>query len=653
VSTVKYKYFHDGRSKDYDPIGANVLVAVLPVNLKLPMEDKVPKTSKPLFFSLRNLSIRKQLPLLICLLLVVVITLFGAISFLSVRRASLAIGEQRLRTVTEQLSSMFQKNMHTLGTATQAIANQPDVTGYLEKGAGHAPSSGKAMVVLEKILADSQTVWVELRDLQGKEMLHAGRRKGGPFTRLDPAGEAGTGATAPDAVKDITEGRSDSAFAGRFYLAHDSLYFPIIAKVTGDGKALGYLIRWRPVRATPEAIAQLSRLLGAKAAFYFGNGDGSLWTNLLRPLHAPPMVTESLHRLVSYSRPDDGDRVIAYAMPIPGTKWNILVQLSQELILEAANRFLYWIVGIGAVLVITGSLIAWLISRSFTRPLGQLQRATAAIAGGDYSSTVDLRRRDELGQLAASFNSMAAQVYQAREELEHKVILRTQELELVNKELEAFSYSVSHDLRAPLRAVSGYTMMLTEDYENILDDEAKRITGNILSNVKMMGRLIDDLIAFSRMGKREVRRRVIDMKELAEVCVAQLTPVWPEGKFLITIGAMPSCKGDEDLLRQVWMNLIGNALKYSSKGVDPRITIGSMEEEKGPIYYIRDNGAGFDMKYADKLFKVFQRLHSQEDFEGTGVGLALVKRILDKHKGEIWVESSPGKGAAFYFRLPD
>jgi light-regulated signal transduction histidine kinase (bacteriophytochrome) len=142
------------------------------------------------------------------------------------------------------------------------------------------------------------------------------------------------------------------------------------------------------------------------------------------------------------------------------------------------------------------------------------------------------------------------------------------------------------------------------------------------------------------------------MKTLADDCVATLVPAWPGEKFRIDVAPLPVCNGDRDLLRQVWANLIGNAMKYSSKRPDPCVTIGAMEEETGVVYFVRDNGAGFDMKYSGKLFKVFQRLHSQDEFEGTGVGLALVKRILDKHRADIWAESSPGNGAVFYFRLP-
>ncbi len=601
-------------------------------------------------FSFRALSIRQQLPLLICLLLLVLILLFGTISYMGIRRASMAIGQQRLRSLTEQLSSLFQQSARTLAAGTRVISNSEDIVDYFGTSPGRQPSTARATEALEKLLVDTQTVWVELRDLQGKQLLQRGREGTIFSTRSDPTGETSKTRELPDAGKEIAEARGDSSFIGKFYLVGDSMYYPIAVAATRDGKAVGYLLRWRAVRATPKSVAQLSQLLGSKAALYIGNNDGSLWTDMVHPVPTPPLVMQNLHKTVSYDNPDG--KVIAYAMPVPGSKWLITIELSQTVILEAADRFLYWIIGIGAVLVLTGSLIAWLISRNFTRPLERLMHATTAIASGDYSSPIPVDRRDEMGRLALSFNSMATQVRHIQEDLEQKVQSRTKELEAVNKELEAFSYSVSHDLRAPLRAVSGYAMMLKEDYEDSFDDEAKRITGNILANVKMMGRLIDDLIAFSQLGKREVRRQVTDMKELASTCVDELRSSWPNEKYLIDIGPLPHCNGDGNLLKQVWMNLIGNAMKYSSKISEPRIAIGSMEEAQGVVYFVRDNGAGFDMKYADKLFKVFQRLHGQDEFEGTGVGLALVKRILNKHKGEIWADSSPGNGAVFYFTLP-
>jgi signal transduction histidine kinase len=611
------------------------------------MGDQSSNNAKPHVFSLRNLSIRLQLQLLICLLLLALILLFGAISYMGIRSATMAIGQQRLRTITEQLSGLFQQSAHNLSTAAQTAANKDEITSYFGSDPLHPSSPGAAQEALQRLLADTQTVRAELRDVNGRVVLQAGEDLAG---RAGPTGEPEGKHVSPDAAKEITTGKPDSNFVGRLYVAGDSMFFPIIATVNIHGKAAGYLFRWHSVRATSKAVAQLSQLMGHKAALFFGNTDGTLWTDALTPVPTPPVVSKDPHQIVTYDRPDG--KVIANTMPIPGTKWLILVELSQGLIVEAANRFLYWTLAFGALLIITGVIFAWLISRNFTRPIKRLMHATAAIAGGDYSPPAEIRRRDEIGKLATAFNSMAAQVRHAHEELEDKVRSRTKELETVNKELEAFSYSVSHDLRAPLRAVSGYAMMLKEDYEDTFDDEAKRITGNILSNVKMMGRLIDDLIAFSRLGKREVRRQMTDMKTLADTCVTELSPTWPEQNFLLSVDPMPPCKGDEDLLKQVWMNLIGNAMKYSSKNPDPRISIGATQNGKGPVYFVRDNGAGFDMKYADKLFKVFQRLHTQEEFEGTGVGLALVKRILDKHQGDIWAEATPGDGAVFYFRLP-
>lgn len=600
------------------------------------MGNTGPRPSRPAGFSFRNLSIRQQLPLLICLLLISLIVLFGTVSYIGIRRAALGAGEERLRSLTGQLTSLFQQNARAMLNATQANANQVNVTGGRE--------------VMEKVMQDTLTIRVEITDTSGNIVSVESRAGAGKFN----PGQNGKELSGPEnrsiAAAEIIGKHSDSNFVGNFYLLGDSMYYPIIATVTADRKTVGYLARWRVVQATPKAVEQLSQLLGANALLHFGNTDGSLWTDMAKNVPPPPFDIHTAKGIVSYDQPGLG-KAIASAMPVPGTKWVILVALSQSLILEAADRFLYWVVGFGALLIAVGMFVAWLISRNFTRRLRRLSEATSALANGDYSSPVIVDRHDELGLLASAFNAMAQQVTEAHHSLERQVQSRTKELENANKELEAFSYSVSHDLRAPLRAVSGYAIMLKEDYEASFDPEATRITNNIISNVKMMGRLIDDLIAFSRLGKREVARRNVDMKTLAEACATELLNLWPDVKFKVTVGDMPACSGDEDLLKQVWLNLIGNALKYSAQTPDPLIEIGHTGSPGESAWFIRDNGAGFDMKYADKLFKVFQRLHSQEEFEGTGIGLALVRRIIDKHKGRIWADSSPGKGATFYFTL--
>jgi len=234
-------------------------------------------------------------------------------------------------------------------------------------------------------------------------------------------------------------------------------------------------------------------------------------------------------------------------------------------------------------------------------------------------------------------------------ELEQRVIERTKELSEANRELEAFSYSVSHDLRSPLRTVDGFSQILLEDFGSLLPDEGKRQVAVIRQGAQRMGNLIDDLLRFSRTGRIPLDVQTINMAALFEAAVQELG--MPTPNVQLEVGVLPPCQGDAGLLKQVWINLLSNAVKYS-RGRNPAvIQVGWEDTEGRQAYFVRDNGTGFDMKYADKLFKVFQRLHRQEDFEGTGVGLALVRQILVRHGGGIWAESTLGEGACFRFSV--
>jgi PAS domain S-box-containing protein len=221
----------------------------------------------------------------------------------------------------------------------------------------------------------------------------------------------------------------------------------------------------------------------------------------------------------------------------------------------------------------------------------------------------------------------------------------------LNKELEGFTYSVSHDMRAPLRSIVGYTTILKDEYYDKMDDEAKRITDVIIRNTTRMGQLIDDLLDFSRLGRKPVVLADINMKETVENIIREQTAEIKDRKFAINVMDMEPAKGDHAMIRQVWINLISNALKYTSREEISEVEIGFIKQEGRKVYYIRDNGAGFDMKYADKLFGVFQRLHKMNEFEGTGVGLALVKTIINRHGGSVWAEGKVNEGAKFYFSL--
>jgi PAS domain S-box-containing protein len=236
-------------------------------------------------------------------------------------------------------------------------------------------------------------------------------------------------------------------------------------------------------------------------------------------------------------------------------------------------------------------------------------------------------------------------------ELEERVLKRTAELQTVNKELESFSYSVSHDLRAPLRSIHGYVNILLEQYAAQMDDEAKRLIGIVVKNSQRMGQLIDDLLAFSKLGRAELTRTMISMQHLATEVLDECMRGEEHRTVDVHINPLPNALADSTTIKQVWVNLISNALKYSKHKENTRIEIGFSEGEKETTYFIKDNGAGFDMKYYDKLFGVFQRLHSTKEFEGTGVGLAIVQRIIARHGGRIWAEGKIKEGATFYFTL--
>jgi len=243
------------------------------------------------------------------------------------------------------------------------------------------------------------------------------------------------------------------------------------------------------------------------------------------------------------------------------------------------------------------------------------------------------------------------QIQEMNTGLERRVAERTAQLEESNKELEAFSYSVSHDLRAPLRAVDGFSQALMEDYGETLSAEARRYLDTIRSETQRMGELIDDLLTFSRLSRASLERLSIDNVAMVNSLLSGMIAESPGRKLDIRVEELPPCEADPVLLKQVWINLLSNAFKYTRRKALPVITIGSRREENTTVYYIKDNGAGFDMRYADKLFGVFQRLHRAEDYEGTGVGLAIVQRIVHRHGGSVWAEGAVDQGATFYFSL--
>jgi signal transduction histidine kinase len=245
------------------------------------------------------------------------------------------------------------------------------------------------------------------------------------------------------------------------------------------------------------------------------------------------------------------------------------------------------------------------------------------------------------------------EAYAAERRERRRVEEKTAELTAANKELDAFSYTVSHDLRAPVRAVEGFAAMLENEHGGRLDAEGRRLLGVVRDSARRMSQLIEDLLAFARLGRQPVRTRRVELEELVNQTLAELRAVSDDRRIDVAVGRLGAAEADPALLKQALANLLGNAIKFT-RGRDPAvIEVGRRDEpgSGGAVYYVKDNGAGFDMRYYDKLFGVFQRLHGADEYEGTGVGLAIVHKVITRHGGRVWAESQPGAGATFYFTL--
>ena len=266
--------------------------------------------------------------------------------------------------------------------------------------------------------------------------------------------------------------------------------------------------------------------------------------------------------------------------------------------------------------------------------------------------------KDEGGQLigfAKITRDVSERVQAAREleRLNRELQKRAAELEASNKELESFAYSVSHDLRAPLRHVAGYSELLQKQASSSLDDTSRRYLQTILESAKRMGNLIDDLLAFSRLGRAEAKMRTVDLQQVVKEVIADVSRDTGGRDIAWKIGALPACHGDSSMLKLVVVNLVSNAVKFTRMRTRAEIEIGCVDKDNDELeVFVRDNGAGFDMQYANKLFGVFQRLHLAEQFEGTGIGLATVQRIIHRHGGQVRAEGAVDQGATFYFSLP-
>jgi signal transduction histidine kinase len=342
-----------------------------------------------------------------------------------------------------------------------------------------------------------------------------------------------------------------------------------------------------------------------------------------------------------------GRAVVAGYRQVPLLKWAVVAKIDKSEAEAAFNHLMGVWLALQAVVILLSIMLARLVAEAVADPVREVAEAAGKFASGDLTARAPVTRTDEIGALANGFNAMANQVEARQYELDNRAL----QLEALNHELESFAYSVSHDLRAPLRAIDGFSNVVLEDYGDRLDEEGRAHLQRARAAAQRMGELIDDLLLLSRLTRQEMAHEAVNLSELAEEIIGHMRTrdLFRTVQNLVAPNLV--ARGDRRLLQALLANLLENAWKFTGRALDAQIEFGSLEQDGETVYFVRDNGAGFDMTYVHKLFVPFQRLHAMTDFPGNGVGLATVQRVVNRHGGRVWGEGQVGQGATFYFTL--
>lgn len=461
-------------------------------------------TSKPVEVSaspirLRGLSIQQRLPLLICILLLSMMITFSLICYQGVKNSALKSGRERLLSLTSQLSTMFSQSMQNFLTATRTAANQQSVKNFLNSDGVKQKDS--ALLALQKILQDSSSVFVELLDTNYQPVLRSGKESIEIKVNFD-------------SLLLLLADRRNTAI-GKIHAVRNSMYYPIIASITDNKQTIGYMVRWRRLSATPQTIEQFSQLLGTRAALYIGNADGSLWTDMIKPVHYYSWDSSQFNKPIEHLKPQ-GKRFINAAKLINGTPWIVSVEFSRQLILESANRFLKWMIIAGIILLTIGFFITWIMSRNIIQPLNKLTSATSGIAKGNYSATgLELKqeRNDEVGKLARAFKVMTEQISEARNKLEQKID-ETEEMNEQLRSLTAHLQNIREEERMRIaREMHDELGQLLTAFKMDISWLEKKLAGTddrIRKKLADMSKLIDDSVIFVRNLATELRPSLLD-----------------------------------------------------------------------------------------------------------------------------------------------
>jgi signal transduction histidine kinase len=586
-------------------------------------------------------SLRWRLPFVIVALVGIVLAVFVWITYRQVTMGALQTAGARASVVADQIAgSLIQSTRQRVTDARRALSTPP-IEDCLRSRSEQ--DCERARTTLEKLPGSGPSV-TELWTADGTRL-------------LSMAVPATATATMP------RRGAPSMATVGALQREGDLLYTEVAVDVretpaagsagttapADANRVLGYVLSRRPLAATPSRDL-INRLAGVGGSIKLGNTTGDVWTDLAAPVKAPA-VDLTRAGVATYVSADRTTYLGALS-PIQDTPWALWVEFPQAVVLAPARAFLYRMLLIALACLVAAAAVVAVISARLIGPLLDLTELSEAIASGNYAQRTVPRRKDEVGRLGAALNVMAERIDAMHHDLELRVEQRTASLAEVNQELEAFSYSVSHDLRAPLRHIAGFANLLNQSAAPRLEATEKRHLTTIVDAATRMGQLIDDLLAFSRTNRTSLVRRRVDLARLVGEVRHEVEGTHDQNIAWV-IDALPDVEADPALLRVVFTNLLSNAVKYTKTKPERVIEIQHSTDADGRLVVsVKDNGVGFDMAYANKLFGVFQRLHRTDEFEGTGIGLATVRRIIQRHGGRTWAVGALNEGATFSFSLP-
>jgi len=597
-----------------------------------------PKREIPGVRRLRRIEVR--LPISIAAVLSLTVGAFSLMAYREVRESALVTAGERLSDVARQIDDLLQTSVRQRNAEAREIAARPELR------AAVGDTRGQPQVASVEVHATLRSLLGSSAQLERVTLWRASGARVAEVTR-DGAVLADTSGFPAWAGEEPSV--SDIRASG------DIAWYEIAAPVGANGTVDGILVQRRGLSSGAASARFISDLTGLDARLFVGAPTGE-WTDLGGIVEGPPISSIETGRVTEYGQADA--HWLGAGLPIEGTGWFIWVDAPRDLVLARPRAFLERMIPLGLGVILAGGLIGWLMSRSVTGRLSLVSDAATAVARGDYGRRVPAGRPDELGELADAFNVMADRVEASHGRLERLVAERTAELEhhalhleASNRELEAFSYSVSHDLRSPLRALHGFSEGLLEDYEERLDEQGRNDLRRVCAAADRMNTLIDNMLHLSRISRAEIAVEDVDLSALAEGLARELADERDESRVEVSIQPGLHASGDPHLLRIALKNLLENAWKFTARRDGARVEVGASGNGGKPVFFVRDNGAGFDMEHADKLFAPFQRLHRVDEFPGSGIGLATVQRVIRRHGGRIWAEAEVERGATFFFTL--